>query len=160
MLVEGFISLLSVLHTISPAFTNPGFNNLVVIFTGWVLTNGPHAVTQALVYSQVAGHRHHEAFHRFFSRGTWIPDRVGHLIFVKVIIKLVPSENPIRIVLDDTLANKKGPEIFGIASHLDPVRSTKSYRVFAFGHVWVVLAVVVFLPFSSRPWALPVLFRL
>jgi hypothetical protein len=40
------------------------------------------------------------------------------------------------------------------------VRSTKAFRVFAFGHVWVVLAIVVSVPFSRRPWALPVLFRL
>jgi hypothetical protein len=33
-------------------------------------------------------------------------------------------------------------------------------RVFCFGHVWVVLAVVVHLPFSPRKWALPVLLRL
>jgi len=66
----------------------------------------------------------------------------------------------IHLVLDDTLATKKGPKIFGLGTHVDPVRSTKAMRVFAFGHVWVTLSVVVQLPFSQRPWALPVLFRL
>ena len=60
----------------------------------------------------------------------------------------------------DTLTPKKGPKIFGLGTHLDAVRSTRKHRVFAFGHVWVVLSVVVRLPFSRRPWALPVLFRL
>jgi hypothetical protein len=160
VLVEGLTSFLAILDVLRPAFTQPGFDNLVVIFVGWVLTNGPHAVTQALVATGVPGQRHHEAFHRFFSRGTWIPDQVGRLLFDKVVTKLVASDAPIRAVVDDTLAAKKGPEVFGIGSHLDPVRSTKAYRVFTFGHVWVVLAVVVSLPFSQRPWALPVLFRL
>lgn len=160
MLFEGLNSVFATLDIFRPAFTRPGFDNFVVIFVGWVLTNGPHAVTQALVATGVAGRRHHEAFHRFFSRGTWIPDQVGRLLFDKVVTKLVASDEPIRAVVDDTLAVKKGPEVFGIGSHLDPVRSTKAYRVFAFGHVWVVLALVVSVPFSQRPWALPVLFRL
>jgi len=160
VLAEGLTSLLSTLEILRPAFTRPGFDNLVVIFVGWVLTNGPHAVTQALVVTGIPGRRHHEAFHRFFSRGTWITDRVGRLLFDKVIAKLVAPDAAIRAVVDDTLATKKGPEVFGIGSHLDPVRSTKAFRVFAFGHVWVVLAVVVSVPFSLRPWALPILFRL
>src|SRR6266508_1186854 len=64
-------TLIAALEVLRPAFTRPGFNNLVVVFAGWVLTNGPHAVTQTLVATSVAGRRHHEAFHRFFSRGTW-----------------------------------------------------------------------------------------
>jgi len=32
--------------------------------------------------------------------------------------------------------------------------------VFVFGHCWVVLAVLVRVPFSKRAWALPLLFRL
>ena len=65
-----------------------------------------------------------------------------------------------RVVLDDTLATKKGPHVFGIGCHLDAVRSTKKQKVFAFGHCWVTLAVLVRVPFSTRAWALPVLFRL
>jgi SRSO17 transposase len=160
MFADGFAGFLSILDTLRPAFTTPSVNNLVVLFVGWVLSSGPHAVTQALVATGVPGRRHHEAFHRFFSRGTWNPDRVGHLLFDKVLAKLVPRESAIGAVVDDTLATKKGPEVFGIGSHLDPVRSTKAFRVFAFGHVWVVLAIVVAVPFSRRPWALPVLFRL
>lgn len=160
MLGGALSSLLSLLETLQTAFTRPGFANLTVLFVGWVLTNGSHAVTQALVSVEIPGRRHHEAFHLFFSRGTWIPDEVGRLLFAKVLEMLVPPEAAIRAAIDDTLANKKGPEIFGIGSHLDPVRSTKSRRIFAFGHVWVVLTVVVSVPFSQRLWSLPLLFRL
>lgn len=85
---------------------------------------------------------------------------IGFLLFDKVIAALVTPDASILAVVDDTLATNNGPEVFGIGSHLDPVRSTKAFRVFAFGHVWVVLAVVVAVPFSQRPWALPILFRL
>lgn len=132
---------------------------MLAVFSGWVLTRGPHAVTQALVVTSVAGRRHHEAFHRFFSRGTWDPDELGRLLFQRL-QRLIPAGEAIRLALDDTLAVKKGPHVFGIGSHLDAVRSTRAFRVFCFGHCWVMLAVLVAVPFSSRAWALPILFRL
>lgn len=152
-------TLLGWMEELRPAFTQPGFENALVVFVGWVLTEGTHAVTQALVNTDVARRRHHEAFHRFFSRGTWKPDEVGRLLFAHVLQRLDRGQ-VVRLVVDDTLAAKKGPEVFGIGSHLDAVRSTKKFRVFCFGHVWVVLSVLVRVPFSARPWALPVLFRL
>ena len=159
MSARGLLSLRSFLKTWCPALTAPGFENFVVLFTGWTLSAGTHAVTEALVLTATAGRRHHEAFHRFFSRGTWDPDEVGHLLFRKL-LSLIPEGRPIPAIIDDTLAEKKGPHVFGIASHIDPVRSTKKRKAFTFGHCWVVLAIPVKLPFSSRSWALPILFRL
>jgi len=152
-------TLLDQVEAVRPALTRPGFGNMLVVFVGWVLTTGPHAVTQALVVTAVAGRRHHEAFHRFFSRGTWQPDEMGRILFLAV-VRLLPRDAAIRVAVDDTLAPKKGPQVFGIGSHLDAVRSTRKFRVFCFGHCWVVLAVLVPVPFSIRVWAVPVLFRL
>jgi hypothetical protein len=70
------------------------------------------------------------------------------------------EDGTLRVVVDDTLAPKKGPRVFGIGNHLDAVRSTKRHKVFCFGHCWVVLAMLGRVPFSERMWALPVLFRL
>jgi len=150
-------ALLDFIDVLRPAVTRPGFENLLCVFAGWVLTGGPHAVTQALVATDVARRVHHERFHRFFSRGAWSPDEIGRLLFERLLRWV---EGPIHVAIDDTLTPKKGPHVFGIGSHLDAVRSTKRFRVFCFGHVWVVLSVVVHFPFSRRPWALPVLFRL
>jgi DDE superfamily endonuclease len=146
-------------ETFRRGLTAPGFANFVVIASGWLLTQGTHAVTEALVMTDVAARRHHEAFHRFFSRGTWSPDLLGRWLFGRI-RQVLGEAGVVRIVLDDTLAPKKGPQVFGIGSHLDAVRSTKKQKVFAFGHCWVTLAVLVRPPFSSRTWALPVLFRL
>jgi hypothetical protein len=152
-------SLLAALEVFRPALTRPGFQNMLVIFVGWVLTNGTHAVTRALVETAVAGRRHHEAFHRFFSRGSWNPDDLAHQL-LQWILRRVPDGKPLRVALDDTLAPKKGPRVFGIGSHLDAVRSTRRHRIFCFGHCWVVLAVLLPVPFSRRTWALPLVFRL
>lgn len=142
-----------------PAFTRPGFANLLVVTVGWLLCSGPaHTIAEALVVSGVAGTFHHAAFHRLFSRGAWEPDTVGYFL-LRFMLKNREDE-PLRIAIDDTLAPKKGAQIFGLGTHVDAVRSTKRWRIFSFGHCWVVLSVLVWFPFSSRPWALPILFRL
>src|SRR5690606_17144580 len=93
----------------------------------------------------------------FFSRATWTADALGERVYRRIAAR---SGDTIRVVLDDTLASKKGPKIFGLGNHLDAVRSTRRQKIFVFGHCWVVLAVLVRVPFSRRSWALPVLFRL
>jgi DDE superfamily endonuclease len=158
MPVDILRTLLSLLEEVGSPLTRPSCANLVIIAVGWIQTFGTHAVTQALVVSGVAGQRHHEAFHRFFSRGTWDPDELGHALFRR--LERWTGTGAVRICVDDTLAPKKGPGVFGIGSHIDAVRSTKRRKVFCFGHCWVVLAALVNVPFSTRVWALPVLFRL
>jgi len=155
----GLLKLLGILEVIRPALTAPGFGKLPTLVVGWLCTSGRHAVTEALVAAGVSGRVDHEGYHRFFSRGTWDPDQWGRAL-LQLILRLVPPSEPLCLVLDDTLAAHKGPKVFGLGTHLDAVRSTRLHRIFCFGHVWVVLAVLVRLPFSRRTWALPVLLRL
>jgi hypothetical protein len=150
-------TLLPLLLSLRPVFTLPSFCRFLTLFAGWVGTRGDHAVTESLVAAGVSGVRHHAAFHRFFSRACWNIDQVGRLLLLRV-VALTPG--PLRLALDDTLCTHKGPHVFGLGAHLDPVRSTRRRRVFAFGHVWVVLSVLVPVPFCERVWALPILMRL
>jgi hypothetical protein len=147
------------LEVCRPAFTPAAFALFVTLVAGWLQAPGRHAISQSLLATGVASARDHTAFYRFFSRGTWSPDTLGRLIF-KAILPWLPPDLLIALVIDDTLAHHKGPHVFGLGTHLDAVRSTKRTKVFAFGHVWVVLAVVVPVPFSLRSFALPVLLRL
>ena len=151
-------TFLSILKDLGSPLGRRSFVNFVIIAVGWIQTYGTHAVTEALVVTGVAGKRHHEAFHRFFSRGTWNPDRLGYWLFCRLERWMGPGA--VRICIDDTLAPKKGAEVFGIGTHIDAVRSSRRQKVFSFGHCWVVLAVVVRVPFSKRAWALPMLLRL
>lgn len=155
----GVRSLLAVLGVLRPGLTAPGFRNWQVLFAGWVRTTGRHSVTEALLVTGVAGERHHEAFHRFFSRGTWSPDAIGDRLF-SLCLSVLPKGSAVRAILDDTLAPKKGPHVFGIGCHLDAVRSTRRQRIFSFGHCWVVLAVLVPVPLCGRAFALPFALRL
>jgi hypothetical protein len=150
--------LLGILEVFRFSMTRPSFSKLLVLSTGWILTPGTRAVTAALVATSVAGRKHHEAFHRFFSRGSWDPDSLGYALFLR--LEKFVGLDAFRIAIDDTLAQHKGPLVFGLGSHIDPVRSTRLMRIFCFGHCWVVLSLLLRVPFSQRTWALPLLFRL
>lgn len=147
-----------VLEVFRIALSRPAYRNLVVLLVGWLQTTGSHSVTEALVSAKMAGRRHHEAFHRFFSRGRWTPDALGHWLF-RALERFV-GDGTLYAVIDDTIAPKKGLQVFGIGTHPDPVRSTRTMKAFCFGHCWVVLAVLLRVPMSKRTWALPLLFRL
>lgn len=159
MPTDSLRTLLDVLEVLRPAFTPAAFTLFVLLFDGWVRTPGRHALTECLIAAGVATGRDHTAFYRFFSRGTWEPDRLGRCVFEALLKRLGPDEL-LALVVDDTLAQHKGPHVFALGTHLDAVRSTRRTKVFAFGHVWVVLALVVPVPFARRGFALPLLFRL
>jgi len=76
-------------------------------------------------------------------------------------LKWLPADQPLVVLGDDTLARKGGKSIALASMHHDPLLSSARKPFCSFGHVWVVLAVWVPLPFGSgRGFALPVLFRL
>jgi hypothetical protein len=146
------------LEALRAAMRRPTFQRLLLLARGFVLATGSHTVAAALLAGDIARGHHHEAFHRFFSRRCWSPDELGRLLLLRLVALLRATS--LTVAIDDTLAPKKGPKVFGLGTHLDAVRSTRRHRIFAFGHVWVVLAVLVKMPMATRPWALPILFRL
>lgn len=160
MPTTGARTLLRALEVFRPAFTNATFARWLLLLTAWVVCTERHAVTECLVVSGVAGVWEHSAFHRVFSRRRWDLDELGRLWLLDLLARLAPRGQRLQFVIDDTLGAHKGPKVFGLGTHLDAVRSTRKRKVFSFGHVWVTCALVVTVPFSARPFALPVLFRL
>jgi hypothetical protein len=66
----------------------------------------------------------------------------------------------IDLAIDDTLAQKRGPRVWGASMHVEPVTSTKKRKNLVRGHCWVELGVVVNVPWSRRAWFIPLLSRL
>jgi hypothetical protein len=127
---------------------------------GWVQCQGRHTLTEVALASGAIGQRHIAGFHRFFSRAPWSLDALGHVVF-SLAVKWLPARQPLVVLGDDTLARKSGKCIALASMHHDPLLSSSRKPFASFGHVWVVLALWVPLPFASgRSFALPVLFRL
>jgi len=136
------------------------FENFIAISFGLLMAMGRGRLSEALVCGGLVGQKHWSAFYRFFSRASWSIDELGLGVARLIVERLVPSHAPIVIAGDDTLHAKGGALFFGSGVHRDPLTSTRSRAQFQHGHCWVVLCIVVRLPFERRPRALPVLFRL
>jgi hypothetical protein len=154
---ESFLVLLS---AFDGCFNAPTARNFALLVVGWVHCLGRRTITAVALASGAVGRRHISVFHRFFSRATWALDDLGWVLF-KLAVAWIPAEQPLYVLIDDTLARKSGKGV-GLASmHHDPLLSTRCKPFFSFGHVWVVLALWVPLPMGgARGFALPILARL
>jgi hypothetical protein len=152
-------SLIPLVTAFAGCFTAPSFVTFQHILAGWVLCLERHTVTGVLRAAGAIGTKHHTSFHRFFRKASWDLDALG-LCFIKLVLKLLPGDQRIVAPLDDTLGRHTGKRIRGASMHHDPLLSTRTKPVFHWGHVWVVLSIVVRVPIWKKSFALPVLARL
>jgi len=144
------------LMSLSVAFTQPTFQRIVSLLVGAVLTTGRRTVTGVLWTMRGVIGGHHSDYHRVFSRAVWSLWPVSKVLATAV-VHLIPDDEPVLIPMDDTTAQHRGKKVYGKGCHHDAVRSSHTHVVWRWGHRWVVLAVSVKFPFTSRRWALPVL---
>jgi hypothetical protein len=93
-----------------------------------------------------------------FSAARWSLDKLGLAVFDLMQPFL---GGVVMLALDDTLARKRGVKMFGTGMHHDPLLSSRGKAILNWGHSWVVLGVIVELPFRrGHFYCLPILFRL
>src|SRR5829696_7101976 len=144
------------LAALQPAFTQPTFRRLVTLAAAALLTPGRRTVANLLRTLRGLAPGHRTSYQRALSAARWSGLHLGCALASFLLEHLLPG-GPVVLVGGDTVDGHKGKKVYGKARHRDPVRSTHSYTAWRYGHRWVVLAVLVRLPFANRPWALPVL---
>src|SRR5262245_7183074 len=153
-------TMVGLLVAFEPCFTAPSHRTFSLLVAGWIHCPGRRTVTAVAVAAGGVEQHHISVFHRFFSRARWSLDALGRVVF-RLALCWVPADQPLTILVDDTLARKTGKGISLATMHHDPLLSTARKPFCSFGHVWVVLALWVPLPMGgSRGFALPLLFRL
>jgi len=153
-LVPGFVHLL---QPLALTMTAPTFDSLITVLTGWVFASR-RTVTGMILAAGSSAEKHYSSYHRVLSSARWSLDAVGLAVFDLI----RPCWGKVfMLAIDDTLARKRGLKMFGCGMHHDPLLSSRSKAVMNWGHSWVVLGVVVELPFRpGHYFCLPILFRL
>lgn len=141
-------------------FTAPSFRVFAGLVAGHVGRVGRRSVCGMLVGAGLSRSWPHDRAHRFFSGGCWSADRVGLTAARLIVSMLVPVDAPIVVAVDDSLFKRSGRKVYGACWQHDGSSPAARRRSVGFGNGWVVLAVIVWLPFVTRPVALPVLARL
>jgi hypothetical protein len=159
-------SLEAVVQACAPAFTLPSFHTHCQLVLGWVMCLGQHRLGRVADTAHPQTLRDHSRRHgldttyNFFERSAWAVTGLGYHVAVLLLTRL-QLFGTITLVVDDTLAHKRGKHVWGIGWFRDAVASTRKRTATASGHNWVVIAVAVCLPFTNAPiLALPLLARL
>ncbi len=159
-------SLGSVVDGLSGAFTRPSFATAYQFLLGWVMCLGKHTLlrTAHSAHPQTppdhSGRHGLDGYYNFFERSAWTPVGLAYHVAVLILTGL-KFFGRITLLVDDTLAHKRGRSVWGLGWWRDAVASTKKRVATAPGHNWVVLAVAYCLPGSTTPiFALPLLARL
>ena len=141
---------------LAAAFTRPTLGRFLVLMCGLIVTMGRRTVSHTLVSIMPLMHGHWCDYHRVYS---WARIRMWELsaALVRQVIALVPSHAPIVLIADETVDGKEGNHVWGKGTHRDPIRSSRKKDQVKFGHQWLVLCVLVWLPGIARAWALPVM---
>jgi DDE superfamily endonuclease len=151
-------SLLLVLQVTRPCFTKHSFETFCHLVAGTVGQTGRRTVTGMLTGAGLARLWPHRRAHAFFSEASWDVDRLGLRLAGAVVETLLPAGAPVLVVVDDTLLRRCGKSVFGALWAHDG--SGRGKDKVGFGNTWVIAAIVVRLPFLTRPVALPVAARL
>lgn len=149
-------TLLGVFASCAPELTARTFANLAVLLRGAILAVGSRTVTACLVAAWPWVGKHFSAYENVGRRAE-LPMRAMARRLFGLILLLIAKRMVVDLATDDTLARRFGLRVVGLGLHRDAVASSHAHHVLSPGHKWVTLAVVVCLPFCSRPFALPIL---
>jgi hypothetical protein len=152
-------SLNELLLLLAPCFTAPTFQTFRALVVGQVSQTGLRTVTGMLVGARLSGVWQHCRAHRFFSHARWDPDELGLRLAALICERLLEPGAPVLVALDDTLLHRLGRKIHATFWHHDATANSKQASL-AWGNNWVVVGIVLRLPFLERSVCLPVLFRL
>ncbi|MEO6083307.1 MAG: transposase [Umezawaea sp.] len=147
-----------VLEGLRSVFTAPGFVTFTSLMTGLLGATGSRTVTGMWSAAGLAGRSHHARGHRFFSHARWDPDSLGLLVARLVLTRFVPVGAVLRVVVDDTLFHRYGKATHGVFWQHDG--SATGRDGIGRGNCFVVVGLVVTMPFLARSICLPILFRL
>ena len=130
---------------------------MVLLVCGTLLARGKRTVTAAVKLLGLDQEHNWPKYHQLLSRACFSGLQATTLLLSLLITTFVGTGAPIEIVVDETLERRWGRKIKKRGHWRDSKASSHGMNVATSGLRWLVVALVVKLPWSSRRWALPFL---
>ena len=125
--------IIRLLSTFSAALTAPALAKMADLFVGVVLAPGKRTITAALRALGLQDEKTFGKYHRFLSRDRWSALRLSGLLLLLLIRTFVPADQPVELVVDETLERRHGKRISYKGWFRDAVRSTSGTTVTSLG---------------------------
>jgi hypothetical protein len=150
-------AIIRILAPFAPLFSRRVWPHAQSLLLGAILTPGARTVTAALRVMGLAMEHRFTNYHRVLNRATWSALQASRMLLGLLVARLVPPGVPIVLGADDTVERRRGRQITAKGCYRDAVRSTKKHVIRCFGLKWVVMMLLVPVPWARRVWALPFL---
>src|SRR5215510_5680482 len=150
-------AIIRILAPFAPLFSRRVWGHAQALLLGAILTPGARTVTAALRVMGLSSERHFTNYHRVLNRATWSALQASRILLGLLVARMVPPGAPIVLGADDTVERRSGRQIAAKGCYRDAVRSTKKHVIRCFGLKWVVMMLLVPVPWARRVWALPFL---
>src|ERR1700676_3076543 len=112
------LSLEPIVDELEPAFTQPSFATAGGLLLAWVMCLGRHTLGRVAhnAHPQTLpdhSQRHGlDTYYNFFARSAWTPRQLAYRLSVLLFTRLKFCL-PITLLVDDTLAHKRGKSVWG-----------------------------------------------
>jgi DDE superfamily endonuclease len=151
------VPLVPLLAAFAPAFTAPTFAHALLLVYGTLLASGRRTVTAALRAVGLRDERHFTTYHRVLNHAIWSPLTLSKILLGLLVTVFLAADDPLLLVIDDTLERRYGRRVADTGRYHDAVRSTTGHIATCSGIRWLCVGILVRVPWSSRSWALPFL---
>jgi hypothetical protein len=150
-------AIILVLAPFAPLFSNRVWRHAQLLLLGAILTPGARTVTAALRAMGLATEHRFTNYHRVLNRATWSALQGSRILLGLLVALLVPPGATIVLGADDTVERRSGRKITAKGCYRDAVHSSHKHVIRCFGLKWVVMMLLVPVPWARRVWALPFL---
>jgi hypothetical protein len=129
----------------------------MTLLTGPLLAHGRRTVAAALRHTGNDRATNFSSFHQVLNRARWPPLVVSRQRLLLIVETFVPAGASVDLVIDETLERRWGSKMSKRGQYRDRALSSRKRSVSSPGLRWIVMAVVVTLPWTKQRWALPFL---
>lgn len=129
----------------------------MILLTGTLLAHGRRTVASALRHSGHEREANFSTFHQVLNRARWSPLAVSRQLLQLIVDTFVQAGGTLELVIDETLERRWGSQISKRGHYRDSMLSSRKRSVSSPGLRWIVMAVVVTLPWTKQQCALPFL---
>lgn len=149
--------IITMLEPFRCLFTAPTWKKMLTLLRGTLLARGRRTVTAALWQTGHEQDPNFSSFHHALNRACWSPLQAGRYLLRLIVETFGQAGGTLDIVIDETLERRWGSKIHKRGHYRDSALSSHERSVSSPGLRWIVLAVVVKVPWTRQQWALPFL---
>jgi hypothetical protein len=148
--------MIPVLLAFASLFSPQVFPYVPILVVGAILAPGKRTVTSVLRVMGLSQCRRFQNFHRVLNRARWSSSKAARILLCLLVDTFAPT-GVLVMGIDEHLERRKGKKIAPKGIYRDAARSSKEYLTKASGLRWIVMMLLVPIPWAGRVWALPFL---